>query len=304
MLLSALFLSAAAWTDVDAVPVAPVAVPFAIPVALEHPGAAALGAGYVDRVASGTPAIPPIDRARVDWVDYDDRCTYPKPGSTLRRCRWIDPASPGSPVVLVVGDSHMQQFLPAVGPAARKNGWGVDAIIRGACPFSVNSETVPGSVECTAWNRAAIDEIVATRPAAVVAGASRNVRVGHTEVTPPGFLAAWGILARHDIPMLVVRDNPRYDFSPTACLVTRGRDSAACEVPRDAIYGVTAPIESIMLPPTVHYLDTADLICGPITCAPEVGNVLLYMDDNHMAASYTATMAPEVGRYLEATLRR
>ena len=103
--------------------------------------------------------------------------------------------------------------------------------------------------------------------------------------------------------MLVVRDNPRYDFSPTACLVRKG-DPAACAVPRDAIYGATAPIESMTLPATVHYLDTSDLICGPTSCSPEVGNVLLYLDDNHMSASYTASMAPEVGPHLVATLRR
>jgi hypothetical protein len=48
------------------------------------------------------------------------------------------------------------------------------------------------------------------------------------------------------------------------------------------------------VPDNVAFLDTADLVCGPELCPAEIGNVLVYLDDNHLTASYATTMAPMI----------
>jgi len=35
-------------------------------------------------------------------------------------------------------------------------------------------------------------------------------------------------------------------------------------------------------------------VCGPDLCPAVIGNVLVYLDDNHLTASYSASMAPLV----------
>ena len=45
------------------------------------------------------------------------------------------------------------------------------------------------------------------------------------------------------------------------------------------------------MPGNVHFLDIADVVCDPLFCPAEIGNVLVYMDDNHLSATYAATMA-------------
>jgi hypothetical protein len=42
------------------------------------------------------------------------------------------------------------------------------------------------------------------------------------------------------------------------------------------------------------------LICGPVSCPPVIGNVLVYQDSQHLTSTYALTTAP----YLEARLRK
>ena len=46
------------------------------------------------------------------------------------------------------------------------------------------------------------------------------------------------------------------------------------------------------VPANVRFLDIADRVCGPDRCPAVVGNVLVYLDDNPLTASYSASMAP------------
>jgi hypothetical protein len=43
-------------------------------------------------------------------------------------------------------------------------------------------------------------------------------------------------------------------------------------------------------------LDLADSLCLPTVCPPEIGRVTVYLDDNHLTATFTASLAPTVGR--------
>ena len=140
---------------------------------------------------------------------------------------------------------------------------------------------------------AAADEIAQLRPDAVVTLATRDVRAGLTEQTPPGFVAQWARLDTLGIPVLAVRDNPRFDFSMPDCIQQRGRGALECGVAREAVYRADPPWTQLAdVPPNVTFLDIADAVCDPTTCPGEVGNVLVYLDDNHLTATYATSMAP------------
>ena len=49
----------------------------------------------------------------------------------------------------------------------------------------------------------------------------------------------------------------------------------------------------------VPLINMNPLICGPVSCAPVIGNVLVYQDSHHLTSTYALTTAP----YLEARLR-
>jgi len=190
--------------------------------------------------------------------------------------------------------------MPPRRPTARSHGWQLIEIVRGACPFSTASEVNPDEPDCLAWNDAATAEIADLAPDAVVTLASRDVRVGLTEQTPPGFVEQWRRLDQLGIPVLALRDNPRFGSSMPDCVRFTG---GGCGAPRDELYAAQPPWTRIPdLPPNVSFLDIADAVCTPTFCPAEIGNVLVYIDDNHLSASYSTSMAGLLGDATVAAL--
>jgi hypothetical protein len=102
--------------------------------------------------------------------------------------------------------------------------------------------------------------------------------------------------------VLAARDNPRFDFSPPDCVAQRCRSVPECGVERAAVYAPEPPWAWLDVPPNVSFLDLSDQLCDAAHCPGEIGNVLVYMDDNHLTATYSATMAPAVEQHLADAL--
>jgi peptidoglycan/LPS O-acetylase OafA/YrhL len=271
---------------------------------VDHPGAAALLPGFVDRGAPDAEPIPPAVSAYEDWVHYRDEgtgCAAVPGHPALELCTPVPAPDPAARTIVVVGDSHMQQFLPAVTPIARERGWQVQTLIRPGCLLSTTAESNPGETDCIRWNHEALDVLSAARPALVVAQATHNVRAGRTESTSPEMVEAWSRLATAGVPVLAVRDNPRYDAAPPGCVDQYGRGAPECQAPRADLYpsGLTLPPGT---PSTVSLLDLSDSICLPAVCPPEIGRVMVYLDDNHLTATFAASLAPVVGPRIAALI--
>jgi hypothetical protein len=263
-----------------------------------HPGAAALGTD--DVIAA--PLLPAPVSVYQDWVRIEhwdcaplarfpmDRCTQPLDHDPTRR-------------IVVVGDSHAQQLTGALVPVAQQHDWQLTAIIRGACPFSTASEVAPDEPDCLDWGEAAAAEIADLHPDAVVTLASRDVRDGLTEQTPQGFVDRWRQLDELGIPVLAVRDNPRFGYSVPDCVQSDDGDPGRCGIDREAVY---PPVPSYAqlddVPPNVSFLDISDAVCDARRCPAVVGNVLVYLDDNHLTASYTTSMSGLLQAQLENAL--
>jgi peptidoglycan/LPS O-acetylase OafA/YrhL len=255
----------------------------------QYPGAAAL----VDGEPEPAPLVPAPVSVYQDWVwvqDWEctplaevpsDICTQPVEAPPERR-------------ILVVGDSHLEQYIAALVPIARQHDWQLIGALRGACPFSTASEVDPDDAECVAWNTAVANKITELRPDAVVTLATRDVRIGLTEQTPPGFVEQWRRLADLGIPVLAIRDNPRFPHDVPDCVRRQGREGDPCGVDRDTVYAADPPYAHLDVPPNVSFLDLADHVCTDTRCPTEIGNVLVYLDDNHLTASYATTMAPVI----------
>ncbi|MDT7615491.1 MAG: hypothetical protein QOF00_2938 [Pseudonocardiales bacterium] len=266
------------------------AVPSGVVGDAQHPGAMALGAGPV----ASAPLLPTAVSVLDDWDNtFGWNCSPVRTYPTSKVC--IQPVENPAKKVVIVGDSHIQQFGAALRPIAEKYHWQLISLLRGACPFSTASETDPDQPGCVDWNNAAVQEIADLEPDAVVTLASMDVMPGLTERTPPGFPAQWKRVTDLGIPVLAVRDNPRFTFSMPDCVQQNGVDSARCIVDRDDIYAPVPPYENVPdVPAGVTFLDTADAICTPTMCPPAVGNVLVYLDNNHLTRSYATTMAGRI----------
>jgi hypothetical protein len=118
------------------------------------------------------------------------------------------------------------------------------------------------------------------------------VRSGLTEQTPAGFVEQWLRLHDLDIPVLAIRDNPRFAHDVPDCVRRHGRDDDPCGVDRDSVYASDPPYTQLDVPPNVSFLDLAEVLCDDTRCPTVIGNVLVYLDSNHVTASYATTMAP------------
>jgi peptidoglycan/LPS O-acetylase OafA/YrhL len=265
----------------------------------EHPGALAL----VDGEPPPAPLLPAPVSVYDDWVPVEQWECAPLTAELATDHVCTQPVPEPQRRIVVVGDSHMQQFTGALIPLAQKYGWQITTMLRGACPFSTASEAVPDEPGCLAWNTAAMDLIAATHPDAVVTLASRDVRPGLTEQTPPGFVAQWWRLHDLGIPVIAVRDNPRFDFSVPDCVQQNGADAESCGVDRQAVYADPPPYAQLTdVPPNMSFLDVSDLLCDGARCPAEIGNVLVYLDDNHISAAYSTSMASLVEDRMLAAL--
>jgi hypothetical protein len=76
------------------------------------------------------------------------------------------------------------------------------------------------------------------------------------------------------------------------CVQQNGRDADVCSVDRQAVYADAPPYAQLEdVPPNVRFLDTADVVCDGARCPAEIGNVMVYLDDNHVSAAYSTSMA-------------
>lgn len=251
-------------------------------------------------VDAAKPVLPPY-AALPDQFDSfgDEECRYSPKNEELRICT-VDPV--GEPVrrVVVVGDSHSQQYIAALRPIVDRRSWQVISMGKGGCPFTTDA----GEEDCRAWNAAALQEIIETRPDAVITMATRDVRVGLTEWTPPGYVEQWRALDAAGIPVVAIRDSPRYDFEPSECVQKHGADAPRCSGVRAELLAPEPPYAGLDdVPPNVSFLDFSDYFCNAETCPPVIGNVLVYMDDNHVTATYLETMSSIVETRLVEALR-
>ncbi|HEU4346890.1 MAG TPA: acyltransferase family protein, partial [Actinoplanes sp.] len=297
--LAAVLLAVSAWQVVSVRKAAAYALSMDDP---DHPGALARSEGFEYWGAENPALVPPLAALPDDWAGLDpDTCVLSPRNPDLEICTSGVP----DPVrrIVLVGESHIGQWVAAIGPVAERRRWQVIVMARGGCPFSADLDGATRGPSCARWSTDATAEILALRPDAVFTLATHDVRAGLTERTPPGFVQRWRELERAGIPVLAVRDNPRFDYSPPECVMTHGADAAECSTPRTELLASEPPYRRVPdLPANVSFLDFSDYYCTEDACPPVVGNVLVYLDENHTSATFMATLAPIVDRLVPAAL--
>ncbi|SCE95741.1 acyltransferase family protein [Micromonospora mirobrigensis] len=306
-----------------AVPGTPGTVPSAIPVqapagpAASAPvpswGAAALGSSPRD-----SPAGIPVDR--VDSIFPDplrvgedvpaayQRCIVDQATVTARRCVFGDPA--GRTTVALVGDSHAYHWLPALDPAAKRNHWRIVLYAKATCPFVEATVIFAGRPyeTCTRWNasvRAALrgpdrpDLLLTSDAGYLVVENGRTA--SSTMALSPKLRQTWRGMVDAGVPVVVLRDGPYHERNIAECVAENRKRLTRCASPRSRLDSGGGPAQKKAAEGLagVHLIDLTDAICPADRCAPVIGGVLVYSDNNHVSATYMATMEPR----LEAALR-
>lgn len=259
--------------------------------AADYPGATALLPG-ADPVRSGVPLLPSATDVESDWVVLDGECEgnhAPADEVLAGTCREQRAAFGGRGTVMIVGDSHAQQWGGAVAPIAQDQEWNVIALLKGGCSLAAD-EPSPGVDDCASWREAALDYIAELRPALVFGMATKTTADTPNEHMLAGLDQTVERIAETGARVVLFRDNPRYTQDMYRCVEENGESSSVCARVRDDVLAAEDPALQLRAPATV--LDLSDYVCPDGTCPAIIGNVAVYLDHDHLSGAYAKTLSP------------
>lgn len=153
---------------------------------------------------------------------------------------------------------------------------------------------------CDGWREAAIELVERVRPHAALTVVTRSDAGEDDERLRPGIERFLDRMDGAGVPVLGVRDNPRFAFNMYDCVVGSD-DPLDCAVPRSASLADRNPADDLDRP-GLHLVDLTPWICPDDLCVGEIGNVAVYRDDNHLSRLYARTLSPSLAEQLPATI--
>jgi peptidoglycan/LPS O-acetylase OafA/YrhL len=269
---------------------------------VDYPGAHALEGGFRDSEV-GRPVIPDPLNARYDRSDSEKDgceltysmvdvkgCGYGVEGSTFR--------------IVLVGDSHAEQWLPALKIIAQRRQFDITVYAKAHCAFAAATQYLfeEGRVysECDEWRRQLLQKLRKEPPDILITSAVNGYQVvGSTGLDEDsqrmatGFWSVWKDLGDDGTKVFAIRDTPYMPFDVPDCLARRGATVAKCSTTRSLALKPVDPLATAAARDNAATLvDMNDYICTSDTCEAVVGNILVYQDSNHLTATYARSLAP------------
>ena len=258
----------------------------------DNPGAHALLPGYVDQVGEGAKTLPTAEQLPEDWAHLSGPCedgSRPDEKILQDNCQQNDVGDDAEKSIVVLGDSHSQQWLAALGPLAEAEHWKVTALLLGGCHFM--PENPDAEDKCNEFNAAAFKYVAAKTPDAVFMVGTNASPSSPDEELVYGFEQTVSNFNDLGIQVVAIRDNPRYDYNVTECALSKGVDSPACRSDESHVLAAQSPFAAVEgMFGNAAFLDMTDLLCDGVQCPSVVGNVFVYLDDNHLSSTYVASM--------------
>lgn len=274
-------------------------------------GAEALAAdpsvgAVVDQVASFSPTA--VSASQDNPKNYSMGCHQEANETSFEACVFGDPDS--DYVVTLVGDSHAAQWLPALEPIAKAQGWRLETYTKSSCPLIGTATSNDGQTfysQCYEWNQKAVEHLTGPdAPDHVIVSSALHgpatpndpgIRTGGIS---EGYTMVWNELKGAGVPVTVLLDTPRPRIDVPECVAENNDRLSECAVSREEAMRNGAQQQLFAAQTAgVPTLDLTDSICPGNQCAAIVGNVLVYRDTNHLTATYSRSLASD----LEAKLR-
>ena len=226
-------------------------------------------------------------------------------------------AATGLPKIVLLGDSHALSWFPPINQWAVEHGYALVVLGRSSCsPFNV-AETPPGgSTVCTRWANEVWGRIAVMKPALLIVTSSNysKIATGDTYSLPATGARDWMGLAIEQLAqatsratqVLLLGDVPRARFNIPDCIALHRFDTSACAMP----VGETLPesyinnLEEVAASAGVSAWNPSKYICPDGVCTWVEGGTIMYMDNNHLSATFAATLGTPLGKVLSEILSR
>jgi len=222
----------------------------------------------------------------------------------------------GETAVLLLGDSHAQQWLPALEVLAQDRDWSLRAITKGACPMVDatvwNYPLKREYRECDEWRERALELIDEDGTELVfIASADMYDLVDERGDKLEGDAArtAWreGLesyladVAEVAPRVVVLADTPRLGYDPAECLATSS-GIEDCDVRSERMID---PLYQVLEAGAaeaagVDLISATEWLCADHDCPIVRGDLLVYRDRHHLTATFAARLSARLGSALDA----
>ncbi|QNK80971.1 acyltransferase family protein [Nakamurella sp. PAMC28650] len=202
--------------------------------------------------------------------------------------------------VALVGDSHATQWLPALIPVADANNWQLTTYLMSGCTLTA---TITSNA-CGLWNSRLSSLLpVAHLKFILVSGRSPagNFRSSEVPGVAEGIAKAWSKLLSAGSEVIALRDIPQPDNAGKGdippCVYANGA-SPKCDFAQGPSQKFDLMGAAAALTPDAKLVDVSGSFCTAGMCSAVIGKVLVYLDDNHMTATFARSLSHSLGSAL------
>jgi hypothetical protein len=221
-------------------------------------------------------------------------------------CVYGDPN--GTHTAVLVGDSHADMWLGAFSTAGRAEHWKIVDWTKSSCPaakITVFNKSINRTyTECDTWRQQVIGRIAALKPDLVFLSDAENVV--DASVSPQTWSADTlttmaAIRSSSGAKVELLQDVPVPAYDMPTCVAQHLSSVTACTFPVSKAYSFPARHRELAKDAAAAgypVIDPLSWICTADTCPAIVGNILVYRDDTHLTATFSAWLAPRVSPLL------
>jgi peptidoglycan/LPS O-acetylase OafA/YrhL len=207
----------------------------------------------------------------------------------------------GTPVALF-GDSHANEWLPALSMMATQHNWRLTVYTRSGCPVPNIAPRQDGSrfsaPVCVNWRQNAITAIQKLKPALVIVSSLDTYIPDQGEM-----LTAWNNsldkLRKTGAPIAYIRDTPIPTTDVPTCISGAANDWSKCAF--KPVNHVEPVIQQSILGNEngVKVIDLYHYLCTGSTCPAVRNGLLLYRDSSHITATAAKALEPALNSGFE-----
>lgn len=221
----------------------------------------------------------------------------------------------GASTVMLFGDSHAAQWLPAIEDVGFARDWRIIGLTKSACPpvdltvWLANKKREYR--ECDAWRAHVLERIADEQPAIVFLASYHVYELmdGDDRVAIADDPTAWAEGLTRTIQaiqalgpqVILIADTPKLGVVPDECLADHRDAVEQCTQPAaDVIDAAYAQLErDVAAATTARILPLTELICPDGVCPLVFGTTPVYRDDQHLTATFARSLAPIIDMWLD-----
>jgi peptidoglycan/LPS O-acetylase OafA/YrhL len=229
---------------------------------------------------------------------YDDDCHRSQPSTDASGCQIGE--NPDAPLVFLFGDSHAASWYPALARLAEDGEIRLDTNTKSSCS-SVDVPLLLDGVEygeCAQWRSDVVSRIQQEEPALVLLANHGTEEWEMIDGDDPAGQWQDGLESTiREIDgaaeVAVLADVPLQGSDPARCLSNNLEHADACDATVQEAFSpeVIETEEAAAQAAEAEYLDLNSYLCNEETCPTIIDNLLVYRDEQHLTATFSARLA-------------